>query len=299
VALSIGVFSGAAYGIEHHIVAALLKPAKNQQFIYTSPGGGIDFLFRVCLYVGIAVSIPVIVYNILRYIEPLIEKGSRRFITLGSIISGVFALAGIVFGYFVGLPAALNFLLHQFVTAQIRPLVTIQSYMSFVMMYMLGSALLFQVPLIMIFINRIKPLKPSTLLKKQKWMIGFSFIAAVIMNPNPNILSQLIVAIPMVLMYYVGILVIWLVNRDHKPKQMPELLKKDAEAQAARLDTRQTAQPLVSASATPANPIPKNVTANLSRTPRPHPVPGRPQQYVNGPLMPRSMYRRPSMNDII
>src|SRR5262249_32371896 len=145
-----------------------------------------------------------IVYNILRYLEPLIEKGSVRFIAWASIISSVFALAGIIFGYFIGLPAALNFLLHQFVTAPIPPLFTIHSYISFVTMYMLGSALLFQVPLIMVFINRIKPLKPGTLFKKQKWMIGFSFIAAVIMNPNPNLLSQLIVAGPMVLMYYVG-----------------------------------------------------------------------------------------------
>ena len=49
IAISVGLFGAAAYGVERHIVSALLKPAHGQQFIYTSPGGGIDFLFRVCL----------------------------------------------------------------------------------------------------------------------------------------------------------------------------------------------------------------------------------------------------------
>src|SRR6478672_5538730 len=71
VIVSVTIFSAAAYGIEHSIVSALLKPAKHQEFIYTTPGGGLDFLFRLCLYVGIACSIPVIVYQILRYLEPL------------------------------------------------------------------------------------------------------------------------------------------------------------------------------------------------------------------------------------
>src|SRR5581483_2149593 len=174
VAVSIAIFSAIAYSIERTIIKWLLKPAGSQHFIYTSPIGGIDFLFRVSLYIGIALSIPVVVYQFLRYIEPLLKESSARFIAVGSIASGVLALIGIVFGYTIGLPAALHFLLHQFIfTKQIQPLITIQSYMSFVSVYMFGSALLFQVPLLLIFINRIKPLKPKKLisLRYQRWVI--------------------------------------------------------------------------------------------------------------------------------
>ena len=108
IATSVALFSAAAYGIQHHIVQALLQPAHQQKFIYTSPGGGIDFLFRVCLYTGITLSIPLIVYQCLRYMEPLLKKGSLRFIASGSIASGVLAAIGISFGYFVGLPSALH-----------------------------------------------------------------------------------------------------------------------------------------------------------------------------------------------
>src|SRR2546421_8023050 len=161
VAVSVILWGAAAYFVQQRIVAALLKPAAHQQFIYTSVGGGIDFLFRVCMYTGLVFSIPVIVYHLLRYLQPLIKKDAVRFIAWGSVASGVLALAGMAFGYFLGLPAALHFLLHQFTSGQIHPLLTIQSYMSFVTLYMLGSALLFQLPLVLLLINRVKPLKPK------------------------------------------------------------------------------------------------------------------------------------------
>ena len=240
VIVSVTIFSCAAYGIEHKIVDALLKPAKHQEFIYTTPGGGLDFLFRLCLYVGIACSIPVIVYQFLRYLEPLLRLNTRRAVAIGSIASGVLAAAGMTFGYFVGLPAAMHFLMHQFITPQIQPLLTIQSYMSFVLVYMLGSALLLQVPLILLIINRIKPLKPKKLLslKYERWVIVIGFVGGALMNPNPNLMAQLIVIGPIIVAYQVGVLLVWLTNRhQQKPKHVTRLLEKDAEVQATRRQT--------------------------------------------------------------
>ena len=125
IALCIGAGSMAAYAVQQQIVAVLLRPAHGQSFIYTSPLGGVNFLFGVCFDIGIAISVPIIVYNVLRFLEPLMHRSTSRFIVLGSIISGIVGLIGVAFGYFIGLPAALNFLLHQFTIAQIKPLVTI------------------------------------------------------------------------------------------------------------------------------------------------------------------------------
>ncbi len=236
IAVSVAAFSAVAYGFEQQIVRALLRPAHDQQFIYTSVGGGIDFLFRVCVYAGIAASIPVIIAQVLRYVQPLMSRGTTKFIAIASAVSGLFAVAGMMYGYFWGLPAALHFLLHQFVTQQIRPLVTIQSYMSFVTVYMLGSALLFQVPLVMIYINRIKPLKPRGLLKYERWVIGLAFVCSGLMNPSPNILAQLLLAGPIILMYQAGIIIVWLTNRrGHRSHVVRQLLQQDAELQATRM----------------------------------------------------------------
>lgn len=278
VMVSVGVVGALTYAVQQHVVNLLLRPAKGQQFIYTSPGGGIDFLFRICIYTGIAFSTPVIVYHLLRYLEPLIREDALRFIVIGSIASGVLAVAGIIFGYEIGLPKVLTFLLHQFVTQQIRPLVTIQSYMSFVMVYMVGSALLFQIPLVLIVLNRIKPLKPRNLFRYEKFVIGGSFIAAGLMNPTPNLLSQLVVAGPMIAMYQIGIGIIWVVNRRaRRPKHVLKLLERDAEVQASRL--AHDLQPLLkksttapTAAITATAPTDNPYRRHLEQRPSPRPV---------------------------
>lgn len=298
VAVSVGFFGALAYAFERQLVRALLLPAKSQQFIYTSVGGGIDFLFRVCIYAGVAASIPVIVYQMLRYASPLMNEDTTRFIMRGSIVSGIFALAGVAYGYFLGLPAALHFLLHQFVTTQIRPLVTIQSYMAFVTVYMLGSALLFQVPLFMIFINRIRPLKPQKLFKGERWVILLAFVCAGIMNPTPNIFAQLLLAGPIILMYQAGIGIIYMTNRRRsvrRPALVSQLIEQDTLARANRLAQFQAARSTAAAQTrTPSRhmqPAPKVVPVAVAKkasalplrttASRPYATVTRPRHYVN------------------
>ncbi len=231
IAIAVFIWGAAAYSVQEHIVSYLLRPSRGEHFIYTTPGGGIDFLFRICIYSGLVFSLPVIIYNVLKFIEPLISSSSQRFIIWGSIISGVLAVGGMAFGYYIGLPAALHFLSHQFTTVQIRPLVTIQSYLQFVIVYMVGSSLLFQLPLILVLINRIKPLKPRRLLHYERWVILFAFIISGLMNPTPNLISQFLIAGPFILMYQVGILLIWLINHQSKVEQ---LYQQDLAIQASR-----------------------------------------------------------------
>jgi len=225
-----------AYAVQQHVIAILLRPSDNQKFIYTSPLGGINFLFGVCLDIGIVVATPVIIYQVLAFLQPLMKDTTRRFLLTTAVAAGSIALVGVLFGYFIGLPSALHFLLHQFKSAQIRPLITIQSYMQFVSLYLLGSALMFQLPLILLIINRIKPLKPGPLLKYERHLIVSAFIVAFIMNPTPNLLSQMIVVIPIILMYQAGIGLIWYINRHRNPTKLRQLMEEDARRQAERLE---------------------------------------------------------------
>ena len=291
------MFGVAAYGVQQHIVSFLLRPAHGQNLIYTSPGGGLDFLFRVCLYTGIICSLPVIIYQFLKYLEPLLGSDSVRFALGGSLVSAILAVAGMTFGYYAGMPATLHFLFHQFTTSQIHPLITAQSYMSFVTMYMFGAALLFQVPLIMIFINRIKPLKPSTLFKHQRWMILVAFVLAVIMNPTPNVVDQLMLAGPMILMYQVGIVIIAILNRPKHSPKVAALRAQDTAAQTERLARLADAgkvwkqaeaiaeHPAAAITALQQKPAPVTIltapSAQSSVQPRPAPS-NRPRKYIDG-----------------
>ncbi len=263
IAVVVAVGSAVAYGLEHQLVDVLLRPSHGQHFIYTSPLGGMNFLFSVCLDVGLVVATPVIIYQLLAFLQPLMKDTTRRYLLLASAAAGTVAVCGVLFGYFVGLPSALHFLLHQFTTVQVKPLITIQSYMQFVALYLFGSALMFQLPLIVLLINRIKPLKPSGLFKYERHLIAAAFIIAFIMNPTPNIVDQLFVVVPIILSYQVGIAVIWFVRRRSAPTELDLLRQQDAERQAERINRQ--LKPLLA-------PIPPEPVAQTESKPIPEPI---------------------------
>ncbi|HSX43518.1 MAG TPA: twin-arginine translocase subunit TatC [Candidatus Saccharimonadales bacterium] len=235
VAACVAVGAAVAYGLEQRLIDVLLRPSHGQKFIYTSPLGGMNFLFSVCLDIGLVLATPIIIYQILAFIQPLMRDTTRKFLVGASAATGIVAVGGVLFGYFIGLPQALHFLLHQFTTVQVRPLITIQSYMQFVSMYLFGSALMFQLPLILLFINRIKPLKPSSLFKYERHMIAASFIIAFIMNPTPNVVDQLLVVLPILVTYQIGIALVWTINKNgHTADWLQRLREEDTARQAER-----------------------------------------------------------------
>jgi len=280
VAVCIAVGSGVAYGLEHQLVDVLLRPSHGQNFIYTSPLGGMNFLFTVCLDLGLVVSTPVIIYQLLAFIRPLMRDTTRKFLLLASGITGLLAVCGLLFGYFLGLPSALHFLLHQFTTIQVKPLITIQSYMQFVALYLFGSALMFQLPLIMLFINRIKPIKPSKLFKYERHLIVGAFITAFIMNPTPNIVDQLLVVVPIIISYQVGILAVWIAHKRGRPSTLQVLRDQDAQRRAERLarELRPLTLPAPEMTASSAAPDVAPVEEPLLAPAAP--AAGRPNQYA-------------------
>jgi sec-independent protein translocase protein TatC len=107
--------------------------------------------------------------------------------------------------------------------------------MSFVMIYLVGSVLLFQIPLILMFINRIRPYNAKKLFKYERHVIVIAFIVAIIMAPTTNVFDQLIIAVPTILMYQLGIFLVWRQNRGvHRPKGVLKLLVLDQKHQQER-----------------------------------------------------------------
>lgn len=241
IVFSILVFSTLAYFIQQKIVHFLLAPAKNQQFIYTSPVGGISFLFQICTYAGIVISLPIILYQIMRFVEPAINRLVTRLILKASVVSFLLAIAGFLFGYYVGLPVALHFLSHQFSTKQIHPLFSIQEYMSFLTIYLGGSALLFQLPLVVWFIDSVKPKGPRRLLHFERYIIAGSFIIAMLMAPVPNLIYQALIAFPIILMYQIAILIVWYQHRPGGKIAISKLVNEDNQKRQERLENAQSA----------------------------------------------------------
>ncbi len=214
VALIIGGFFG--YKYQEQIIAWLIKPL-GQKLFYTSPTGGFDFLIKICLFFGFLLSVPIIIYNIIRFIAPALPEHVTYSTFKILSISVLLALAGVSFAYFVSLPAALHFL-NGFTNEQISSLISAQEYFNFVMIYLAGFAALFQVPLIFAFLNEIRPMKPMQLMKKQRMIILVSFVIAAVLTPTPDTINQTIMAVPIILLDQTSIFVVWQDNK-HRRRQ--------------------------------------------------------------------------------
>jgi sec-independent protein translocase protein TatC len=201
------VVSAVSYGFLNDIIGLLTAPLGDKQLYYLTPAGGLTFAFKLCSFIGLLVGVPVLMYHLYRFLEPLM--GTKRKSALFYVgLSTLFAAAGAAFAYFISLPAALHFLTN-FNLGNVQAMLTVDSYLSFVVTYLLGAALLFQIPLLLLIINTMTPLKPSKLMKLQKFVIVGAFIVAAIISPTPDIMNQAFLAIPIIGMYQLGVLLVW------------------------------------------------------------------------------------------
>ena len=213
IVLAFLVVAGAAYPFFDKIVAVIVAPLdKGQELVYLTPGGAFSFIIKVCLYIGIMGALPVIIYQLYQFLMPAVRRVHLRVVLGYTLASLVLAIIGVVFAYVVSLPAALHFLT-SFDLYHINPMLTIDSYFSFVMTYLLAGALLFQLPIVMLIINSVTPLTPSKLMGAQRGIIVGSFVVAAIISPTPDALNQVLLASPMIVMYQLGIIIIWFRNR--------------------------------------------------------------------------------------
>lgn len=225
------LIAAAAYPFFGVVTEFLMAPLKEgQELVYLTPGGAFSFIIKVCAYIGLIGVLPVLIFHTYRFFMPAVRQVLLRTVLGYTIASFMLAVTGLLFAYYVSLPAALQFLTG-FNLNHINPMLTIDSYFSFIMTYMLAGALLFQLPLIMLIINSAKPLTPSKLMKAQGKIILGSFIVAAIISPTPDAVNQTILASPMVVMYQFGIVMIAIKNR--KTKRLAAKAKVQAEAPAA------------------------------------------------------------------
>lgn len=272
VAIVFVLVSAAAYPFFDKIVNFLVAPlGKDNELVYLTPGGAFSFIIQVCMYIGFVGALPAIIYNTYRFIMPAMKKQNGRRALLFTTISLLLALAGMLFAYFVSLPAALYFLTN-FNLYHINPMLTIDSYFSFIMTYMIAGALLFQVPLIMLMINGATPLTPKKLMRYQDKIILGSFIVAAIISPTPDALNQTLLASPIVVMYQVGIILVWLKNR--KRSKVSSAVAERAEL--AKIPLQASTGPRVLASAISTTASPSKIVASAA------PAPARPTYSVDG-----------------
>jgi sec-independent protein translocase protein TatC len=189
------------------ILAVLSSPLKEPLF-YSTPAGSFSFVMRICLTGSLIITIPVLTYNIIMFIRPAFKQSlSIKQVLKTTISSTLLAITGALFAFYYILPETLKFF-SDFQVSGLKALISADSYLSFITNLIIMFVIVFQIPLVIMFIDHIRPIKPMTLLKKGKWVILGSLIIAILQPFTYDIVTSILIAMPMIVLYYASIVVV-------------------------------------------------------------------------------------------
>ena len=174
--------------------------------------------FKVAFIAGLLVAIPVVLYELWRFIAPGLLPKERRFALPFVALSTAFFFLGVAFCFFIVLPMALQFLLTFDPSIQQTP--RFSEYVDFILKFLLAFGVIFELPLAMVIAARIGIVTPQFLSRNRKYAILVNFIIAAILTPTPDVFNQCLMALPMCVLYEVGILAARFVTPRPKPAEV-------------------------------------------------------------------------------
>jgi sec-independent protein translocase protein TatC len=217
----------AAWTFHDRFVGFIQSPLNRigKKLVFTHPMDPLNLDLQVSLVAGAILASPFILYQVWLFIAPGLYKKEKRFvIPFMAATVGLF-LTGASFGYFYVLPGALQILIIDF-GHNFTPMVTIEEYIGFFLSIILGLGISFELPILIFFLALFGIVSPQFLWKNIRYAILAVFIVAACICPSPDPWTMCIYAIPMLVLYLVGIAVAWWVHPSRrKAKEAKEAVK--------------------------------------------------------------------------
>jgi len=173
------------------------------QLAFTDLAGPFMLYVKVALLAAIFVSSPVLMTQVWLFIRPGLYHRERSLAIPFVVFTSLFFVAGGYFGYLVAFPMVVKFLLG--VGENFKQVVTIQTYFAMMTKILLGLAVVFEMPMVIFFLARIGLVTARKLLKWFKWAVFLIFVTAAIITPTPDVATQTVFAVPMILLYLLGV----------------------------------------------------------------------------------------------
>ncbi|RNC29615.1 MAG: Sec-independent protein translocase protein TatC [Candidatus Dichloromethanomonas elyunquensis] len=220
-AIALGTITGWVLSDEvYHFLAQPLSGLRDVHFITITPMEPVFVKLQVSVVFGVLVALPIVMWQIWSFILPALNKNEKKYLYLTVPWSIILFIGGAAFCYYFVLPVGLKFLLFAGGGAvESTPFVTKSSYLSFIITFLLCFGVVFQLPIVLLLLIRLGYLSPKTLAKHRKWAFFIIVILAVIISPTPDLLTQLLMAGPMYLLYEISIWLGYLVVRNKRKKQ--------------------------------------------------------------------------------
>ena len=208
--------------IKQPAVSALKTLGYEQRLVQITPMETLNIIwFKLPLVCALFLGSPWVVYQVWAFISPGLYRRERRWAVPFIVSSaGLFILGGL-FAYFVAFRFALTFLLGMGHGKDIAPFVSVSEYFAMFVNVVLGIGLVFELPVVIFFLTLLRIVTPSFLMKHSRYAILIIFVIAAIVTPTPDAFNMLLFALPMCLLFFVGVFAAYILTLHREKRRFP------------------------------------------------------------------------------
>ncbi|PKL75426.1 MAG: twin-arginine translocase subunit TatC [Candidatus Melainabacteria bacterium HGW-Melainabacteria-1] len=219
----LAIMVGAVAGFTWHkpLLDLLRAQIPNVQFIIVSPAEGFTAVLRMSIMLGLLLGLPVILRELFWFVGPALTKVQRLVLIPITLVSYGLFIAGIYFAYKLLLPLSVAFLIG-FTPAGITPMISLDRYVGFAAMLIFSTGLMFQVPIVMLLLAMFGLLRRSRLAAQRRYTLLLSFVVAAVITPSVDIMTQSLLAGTLMLLFEIGLSLMWLVEKIRPPRPAPD-----------------------------------------------------------------------------
>lgn len=180
-------------------------------------GGQFSAHIWTSITAGFIIAFPYVIYQFWQFVAPAMHDNERKYAKGFILVTSLLFFAGVLFGYYVVTPLSINFLGKYQVSDMVFNDFDLSSYIGLVRASVLASGLIFELPVVIYFLTRVGVVTPQFLRKYRKYALVIVLILSAIITP-PDIVSQIIVAIPVLILYEVSILISRIIYKQEQRK---------------------------------------------------------------------------------
>lgn len=177
------------------------------ELINTELSGQFTMHIWVSFVAGFILAAPYVLWEIWRFIKPALHEKERKYSKGVVFFSTLLFFAGVLFGYYVIVPLSINFLGSYQVSADVKNMIAMDSFVSTVTTITFASGIVFELPIVIYFLTQIGLMTPQFMRTYRKHAMVIILIVAAVITPSPDVTSQLLVAFPLYLLYELSIFV--------------------------------------------------------------------------------------------
>lgn len=208
--VAVAVGSAAAYYHIEEIMRCIALPAG--RLYYMQPAEAFFTYLKIACFAGFLLALPVVFYQAWKFVLPALTVRERTVVGLIVPASVLLFFGGLAFAFFLVLPAALQFFMG-FSSESLRPMFTIHQYFDFVLAFILPFGAVFELPLVIVVFAKLGFISARSLRSKRRVVIFMAFVVGAVVSPTPDIFTQSMIALPLILLYELSYLIVRFVLR--------------------------------------------------------------------------------------